>query len=185
MDKLSDYIITLDKVIPDDLCNAVLNEYKPSPDWIQAEVSGGLNIAIRNCKTISISQNAILNKNLELRKNLDQELFECASKAIKEYNRQFTKSIIQEDSGYELLEYSEGGFYAEHVDSFKNRPRSVSCSFGLNDDYEGGEFAFFGGDIKMRIPKGSALMFPSNFMYPHQVMPVTNGVRYSIVTWFI
>lgn len=185
MNKLEDYIITLDKVIPDDLCDAVLNEYKPSPDWVQAEVSGGLNTAIRNCRTISISQSAILNKNLDFRQKLDQELFACASKAIKEYNRQFTKSIIQEDSGYELLEYEEGGFYAEHIDSFKERPRSVSCSFGLNDGYEGGGFAFFGGSMKIQIPKGSALMFPSNFMYPHQVMPVTKGVRYSIVTWFI
>lgn len=185
MDKLSDYIITLDKVMPDDLCDAVLNEYKPSPDWVQAPVSGGTNTAIRNCKTISISLPFIIEKNQEIRKKLDDELFSCASKAIKEYNKQFSKSIIQEDSGYELLEYADGGFYAEHIDSFKGRPRSVSCSFGLNDDYEGGEFAFFGGDIKVHIPKGSALMFPSNFMYPHQVMPVTNGVRYSIVTWFI
>ncbi len=26
--------------------------------------------------------------------------------------------------------------------------------------------------------------FPSNFMYPHGIRPVTQGVRYSIVTWF-
>jgi hypothetical protein len=185
MDKLADYIITLDKVIPDDLCNAVLNEYKPSPDWVQAPVSGGTNTAIRNCRTIAISLPLIIEKNKDARKKLDDELFACASNAIKEYNKQFSQSTIQEDSGYELLEYSSGGFYAKHIDSFKGRPRSVSCSFGLNDDYEGGEFAFFDGGIKKQIPKGSALMFPSNFMYPHQVMPVTKGVRYSIVTWFI
>jgi predicted 2-oxoglutarate/Fe(II)-dependent dioxygenase YbiX len=185
MDKLADYIITLDKVIPDDLCNAVLNEYKLSPDWVQAPVSGGTNTAIRNCKTISISQSAILNKNLDFRQKLDQELFSCASKTIREYNNRFSQSVIQEDSGYELLEYSEGGFYAEHIDSFKARPRSVSCSFALNDEYTGGEFAFFGGELQVQIPKGTALMFPSNFMYPHQILPVTSGVRYSIVTWFI
>jgi hypothetical protein len=28
-------------------------------------------------------------------------------------------------------------------------------------------------------------MFPSNFLYPHSVLPVTEGTRYSIVTWFI
>ena len=28
------------------------------------------------------------------------------------------------------------------------------------------------------------VMFPSTFMYPHEVMPVTKGTRYSIITWF-
>jgi predicted 2-oxoglutarate/Fe(II)-dependent dioxygenase YbiX len=61
----------------------------------------------------------------------------------------------------------------------------VSCSFALNDNYEGGEFSFFDGQIKIKLPKGAALLFPSNFMYPHQILPVTNGTRYSIITWFI
>ena len=26
-------------------------------------------------------------------------------------------------------------------------------------------------------------MFPSSFMYPHEVMPVTKGTRYSLVVW--
>jgi predicted 2-oxoglutarate/Fe(II)-dependent dioxygenase YbiX len=55
----------------------------------------------------------------------------------------------------------------------------------LNDNFEGGEFSFFDEDLRYKIPKGAALMFPSNFMYPHQIMPVTKGVRYSIITWFI
>ena len=36
-----------------------------------------------------------------------------------------------------------------------------------------------------KLEKGDALMFPSNFMYPHEVMPVTKGTRYSIITWFV
>jgi predicted 2-oxoglutarate/Fe(II)-dependent dioxygenase YbiX len=64
-------------------------------------------------------------------------------------------------------------------------PRSVSCSFALNDDYEGGEFAFFDRELKYKLKKGSILLFPSSFMYPHEIMPVTKGTRYSIVTWFI
>ena len=52
----------------------------------------------------------------------------------------------------------------------------------LNDDYEGGELSFF-GDKKIDIKKGDLLIFPSNFLYPHEVTPVTKGVRYSYVSW--
>jgi predicted 2-oxoglutarate/Fe(II)-dependent dioxygenase YbiX len=55
----------------------------------------------------------------------------------------------------------------------------------LNDDFEGGEFVFFNKELKYKLEKGDAIMFPSNFMYPHEVMPVTQGTRYSIITWFI
>jgi predicted 2-oxoglutarate/Fe(II)-dependent dioxygenase YbiX len=68
---------------------------------------------------------------------------------------------------------------------YHDQNRSVSCSFALNDDFEGGEFAFFDRELKYKLGKGDAIMFPSNFMYPHEVMPVTKGTRYSIITWFI
>jgi predicted 2-oxoglutarate/Fe(II)-dependent dioxygenase YbiX len=93
--------------------------------------------------------------------------------------------LIEQDSGYELLRYKEGQFYIQHTDSFKDCPRAVSCSFALNDDYEGGEFAFFDRELVYNLKKGSCIMFPSNFMYPHEIMPTTSGTRYSIITWFI
>lgn len=52
----------------------------------------------------------------------------------------------------------------------------------LNDDYEGGELIMFNGK-KMNFPAGSVLVFPSNFMFPHEVKPVKSGVRYSYVSW--
>jgi len=61
----------------------------------------------------------------------------------------------------------------------------VSCSFALNDDFGGGEFAFFDRELIYNLKKGSVIMFPSNFMYPHEIMPVIKGTRYSIITWFV
>jgi len=84
-----------------------------------------------------------------------------------------------------LLRYQEGEFYTEHTDHFLQNPRIVSCSFALNDDFEGGEFGFFDRKIIYKLSKGSALMFPSNFLYPHEIMPITKKIRYSIITWFI
>jgi len=185
MKNINDYIIVVSDIVPNELCNAVLNEYKNCSDWINAIIKVGENLNVRNCQTIGISFSSIMEKNKEIRQKLDQDLFTCAANAIKAYNQKFPLTLIQEDSGYDLLKYEVGNFYTTHTDSFKDRPRAVSCSFALNDDYEGGEFAFFDRELVYKLKKGSCIMFPSNFMYPHEIMPVTSGTRYSIVTWFV
>ena len=52
----------------------------------------------------------------------------------------------------------------------------------LNDDYEGGKLIMF-EDKKIDTKKGDLLIFPSNFLYPHEITPVTKGVRYSYISW--
>ena len=39
------------------------------------------------------------------------------------------------------------------------------------------------GDEVIPMGKGSALVFPSCFLYPHRVDPVISGIRYSCVSW--
>ena len=186
MKNINDYIVTFDGVITEALCDAILEEFSDETEWQKTVVGDGqINDKIRTAETVVISYPHVIEKNKETRQKIDQELFICAAKAIQEYNKQFSFCKIQEDSGYELLRYKEGQFYTQHTDSFKDRPRAVSCSFALNYGYEGGEFAFFDRELVYNLKKGSCIMFPSNFMYPHEIMPVTSGTRYSIVTWFI
>lgn len=52
----------------------------------------------------------------------------------------------------------------------------------LNDDYSGGELVLWGDEV-IDLPAGSVMVFPSNFLYPHRVNTVTDGVRYSFVSW--
>ena len=57
------------------------------------------------------------------------------------------------------------------------------------DDYEGGDLCF--KDIKnnqeliIEKQKNRLIVWPSNFMYPHSVKPVTKGTRYSVVSWAV
>jgi predicted 2-oxoglutarate/Fe(II)-dependent dioxygenase YbiX len=53
----------------------------------------------------------------------------------------------------------------------------------LNDDYEGGNFVVAGKTF--RTAAGSALIFPSNFMYPHEVIEISEGTRYSVTCWLM
>ena len=50
----------------------------------------------------------------------------------------------------------------------------------LNDDYEGGKFYMADPYKEYTTEKGSALVMPSGFMYPHGVNEVTEGERWSI-----
>ena len=36
---------------------------------------------------------------------------------------------------------------------------------------------------RLKLSAGSIVFFPSNFMYPHSIEPITKGTRYSIVAW--
>lgn len=186
MKNINDYIVVIKNALTDPLCDAILNEFKNSDEWVDTVVGGGeIKKDVRNCQTIVMSYPQTIQKNKKIRLKLDKYVFASTAKCIQEYNAKFSHCMIEEDSGYELLKYPEGCFYIQHTDSFKANPRAVSCSFILNDDFEGGEFAFFDKELKYKLDKGDALMFPSNFMYPHEVMPITKGTRYSIITWFI
>jgi len=113
------------------------------------------------------------------------------SQAIKEY---FEKINIQDfNLNYiniktiEILKYNEGGFYKYHVDHFDLEPRTFSCIMLLNNDYEGGELCFRYPDRtrEWSIEKkpGRIVVWPSTFLYPHTVKPVTKGTRYTVVSW--
>jgi hypothetical protein len=52
----------------------------------------------------------------------------------------------------------------------------------LNNDYEGGKLVLF-DDITYTLNKGDVIIFPSVFLYPHKITPITKGTRHSFVSW--
>jgi predicted 2-oxoglutarate/Fe(II)-dependent dioxygenase YbiX len=183
MKTLDQYINVVHNAIPLELCDDILKEYE-NEEWQTATVGKGrIKTDQRNCKVIGISMPAMIKKNLQARSKLDYDIFQNVSKLMSVYSNAF-EVFLEYDTGYELLKYEEGGYFCKHVDESPNNNRTVSCSLMLNDDYEGGTFAFFDGELKYDLKKGDALIFPSNYLYPHEVMPITKGTRYSIVTWF-
>ena len=180
---LNDFIMVHEGLVPEDLCDDIIKEFEDSEYWNNSTVGTGDVVSnVRSCDSISLSRAAELD---EIKKKLDERMFSCASEAINKYRKCWTSIEADIDTGYDLLRYKEGQFYIQHTDSFKHQQRSISCSFALNDDYEGGEFGFFNRERVIKLKKGDALMFPSNFMFPHEIMPVTSGTRYSIITWYV
>ena len=101
---------------------------------------------------------------------------------------------------FQLGRYEDGGHYDFHVDSMgfdrANNPdsimhgtsRKLSMVCWLNEDFEGGEFEIHKAHVGnsenniFKPTKGTIVFFPSWML--HKVHPVTEGTRYSLVTWF-
>jgi Rps23 Pro-64 3,4-dihydroxylase Tpa1-like proline 4-hydroxylase len=93
----------------------------------------------------------------------------------------------QDISNIEILKYEDTGFYTWHTDHFAKNPRTMSCVLLLNNDYEGGNLCFRNpdgsGEWGVEVKPNRMIIWPSNFLYPHTVKPVTKGTRYSVVAW--
>lgn len=90
--------------------------------------------------------------------------------------------VFDKYSGYWLCKYPEEGYLSYHTDMDADAA-SVTASFQINDDYEGGEMIFW-KDYKLDKHKNSIHVYPSALVYPHEVAKVTSGTRYSVVVWF-
>jgi hypothetical protein len=93
----------------------------------------------------------------------------------------------QHISAIDILKYENTGFYTWHTDHFADIPRTMSCILLLNNDYEGGNLCFRNpdgsGEWEVEVKSNRLIIWPSNFLYPHTVKPVTKGTRYSVVAW--
>tara|TARA_R100000278_G_scaffold121857_1_gene106679 strand:- start:652 stop:1287 length:636 start_codon:yes stop_codon:yes gene_type:complete len=206
--EIKDYVKIYDNIYSEDLCDAIINEY-PDKEYIPAKTGDGLSPHLRHVDEIGISLPE--NNNSKIRHDLLNALHYGMSKVIKQYQTSFPYFYIEMDTGFQLLKYKTGHYYKQHVDTFRpvvdqnlintildmkltpedllkfhgSGQRALSCSIQLNNDFEGGELALWDRDYIVKIPKGSVLVFPSNFMYPHEVLEITKGTRHAIVTWLI
>ena len=92
----------------------------------------------------------------------------------------------------QVTRYTKDGFYNWHIDGMGSHSelqddgntRKLSMSIILNSDYEGGDFEMKGLENQVpRLEEGSIIVFPS--FIEHRVTPVTEGIRYSLVSWFV
>jgi len=103
------------------------------------------------------------------------------------YKAKFPHMASNKINQIDLLKYEPGGKYDVHTDHFSDTFRHLSVIINLNDDYEGGDLVFTDQKEKiiktLKLDAGTIVFFPSNFLYPHGIQPITKGTRYSIVSW--
>jgi PKHD-type hydroxylase len=107
----------------------------------------------------------------------------------KTNNNHFGFEGMQITEQAQYTEYPAGGFYDWHIDSDINgineppvRKISMTCLLSHESEFEGGGLELM-SDGKIARPKqGQAIFFASYIR--HRVIPITKGVRKSLVVWF-
>ena len=154
-------------------CDAYISKYKNSINIQSGNIANGVvNKNIRNVSSVLLEPNkgivGVLNS---LAMNL---------------NNHFWQYDIRSSHQGEFLMYDKDGKYEAHIDTIENLDepeRKLTALAFLNDDYKGGQFYIQTSHNKdyIDVGTGDVLVFPSFKL--HGVEPVTEGVRYSVVSW--
>ena len=82
---------------------------------------------------------------------------------------------------YSVLKYLEQSEYHAH---FRDNGRVFSMVATLGQPISGGQLEFPTIGVTVEPKAGSVILFPSNFPYLHIAHPVSEGIKFSMVTWY-
>lgn len=112
-------------------------------------------------------------------------LYERLLTRIREANAQFFHFQIVMLGTPMVMRYEHSGFYGAHADIgnglISTRKLSVVIMLTPPEEYTGGELIFTPHFPRIPKDQGSLVIFPSYLR--HQVMPVTSGLRHTLVSW--
>lgn len=111
-----------------------------------------------------------------------QDCYDAQKPAVDDYCKRFNIMELRYWEAFNFIKYGPGQHFMEHHDHGFSYNCTVSLVTYLNDDYEGGGLKFRLQDITYKPQAGDTVIFPSNYMYPHQALKVESGTKYSLVT---
>tara|TARA_A100000172_G_C3044150_1_gene111736 strand:+ start:2254 stop:2787 length:534 start_codon:yes stop_codon:yes gene_type:complete len=91
---------------------------------------------------------------------------------------------------YKLVRYKKGDVFKRHRDvgeGYNNRYKTLIIQLSNPDNYKGGDLLIYNNIkdnkayFKASKQIGSCIMFPANLL--HEVTPIEEGIRYSLVLW--
>lgn len=183
---LFDYVQVYDKILSPELCKEVENHLE-QVEWDRHEYFShkqDKSVSFEDDLYVTYKANGMENK-------LTALMWSCIYKYVVEFLTPFTNDWFNGWKSYALVrfnKYPQGSrmkVHCDHIHSlFEGHHRGIpilTILGAINDNYEGGELIICGE--KVPLMAGSVVIFPSNFLYPHEVKPVTSGTRYSYVTW--
>ncbi len=116
--------------------------------------------------------------------NLAERLFPPLDIFMNKYKEIYPfLTLRSRDDIMRVLKYENSGFLPAHTDQGVST-RTLSVLVYLNDNYEGGNITFPNSKVSLKPEAGSMIFFPSNFLYVHQIEPITNGIKYSLPNWY-
>ena len=179
---ITDYIGYYEDCMSENICDDIM-----SHNWSMKKSTYANNEGTTKTSDERVKMNDVwVEQNMPYYENLKTTFI----KVVEKYGTDHKEFSCQHYTNFRLNKYSEGGFMSKHCDNIHHSHGQkygfpqVSALLFLNDDYEGGEFVVC-HDWGIFPKKGSSIIFPSNFIYPHEVLPITKGTRWSAITWLM
>lgn len=183
---VKDYVKIYDDFVDKSLCETIVDQLKEA-DWRTHEFyQANKDSYISFDKELSVSY-VQTKETTELQSRV---WFALEKYVLKDFG--YMNDWFSGWSGYSQVRFNRYNVdtrmkeHCDHIHSMFDGQRKgipvLSILGSLNDDYRGGDLIFW-QNKKIKLKAGSIMIFPSNFMYPHKVVEVTKGTRYSYVSW--
>lgn len=182
-ENLTSYVGIYRNIVPADLCQKSISSLNDADFFQHTFYHPALKKRYTNSNELSVSH--IENK---YSSQLDNLVYEASVRYVTELGFSWFDSF-DGHTKVRFNKYDQNTEMSIHCDrvqemfdgNIKGVP-TLSVLGLLNDNYEGGKFVMF-NDTSFDLKQGDIIIFPSTFMYPHHVTPVTSGTRYSFISW--
>ena len=185
---LSEHIIYVKSFIDPDDCKEIISCLDNKDLDKSAPYTKGL---------LNDEADSFFDPNIDAVERVKQKVFTEGLKLYAEKIRAFNWSYYGEDkfhvSEMVVRKYHQKSEFKYHYDDiigeifphwFLRRQNILTCNFYFSDakDYEGGDLVFTCGK-SFHPSMGDIIIFPSNWMFYHEVQKITKGKRYSGTVW--
>jgi hypothetical protein len=165
----------------------ILKENASEFKWKQATTGyGNLDKKYRDCYDFKIKKNVDSPEGKREATLQLESIWESAKQVqvdpVNDYSSMFGLAPLNYWEAFNFVKYGPDQHFDIHSDHGYSYICVLSSVGYINDDYEGGELYFDKLDLKIKPKAGDLYLFPSSYIYSHSAMPVTSGIKYSIVT---
>ena len=183
-----DHILYLPSFIDKDICLSVMDSLDKLEKDKSAPYTDGL---------LNNDADSYFDPDIEYIDTVRDRIFVDGIKEYADKVRSFNWSYYDTDSFHcsEMIirRYNQGSEFKYHHDDiigeifphwFLRRQNILTCNFYFSDadDYDGGDLVFTCGK-SFHPSMGDIIIFPSNWMFYHEVQKITKGTRYSGTVW--
>ena len=181
MVELNDFIHVYEEVLDESVCNFLINTFEQNPDKHERHNNDGkpnfTQFNLTENKDLSSEVNQV--HNLLIKKTIDYR---------NVYYEFIDGRVFPNDHAFEqfrIKKYNPGGEdrFDTHVDviDYPSARRYLSFMWYLNDVETGGSTIF--KDLLIQPKKGSLLVFPPLWLFPHKGDPPISGPKYIMSTY--
>lgn len=180
--------IEVQNYIPKKICNEIISILKKQK-WQKHKWYNAVTQTSTSEKNKELD---VIMSNQEIQNILSQYIV----KSFENYNNKHninkdnkkTAFLCSKFSPLRFNQYKKGTLMRKHFDHIhsifdgEQKGIPVLSFIGiLNEDYSGGQLII--NDKQIKTKTGDIIIFPSCFLYPHEIKEIKKGIRYSFVTW--